>query len=93
MIKSFQDRQSQRLFLRDATVRFPSNVLRVAWRKLALLDAAESLNDLLVPPGNHLEKLSGDREGQHSIRINDQRRVCFRWSNGDAYDVQVTDYH
>ena len=58
-----------------------------------MLDAAESLNDLRVPPGNRLEKLSGDRPGQHSIRINDQWRICFRWADGDAYDVEIVDYH
>jgi proteic killer suppression protein len=62
-------------------------------RKLAILDASESLNDLRSPPGNRLEQLSGDRAGQHSIRINDQWRVCFRWEDGDAEDVEITDYH
>ncbi len=62
-------------------------------RKLLLLDAAESLGDLRVPPGNRLEKLAGDREGEHSIRINDQYRVCFRWEGGEAHDVEVVDYH
>ncbi len=66
---------------------------RAALRKLLLLDAAESLDDLRVPPGNRLEKLAGDREGQYSIRINDQYRVCFRWKGGEAYDVEVVDYH
>jgi proteic killer suppression protein len=66
---------------------------RAALRKLAILDAAESLEDLRVPPGNRLEKLAGDRKGQHSIRINDQWRICFRWSEGDAHDVEITDYH
>ncbi len=58
-----------------------------------MLDAAESLQDVRIPPGNRLEKLSGDREGQHSIRINDQWRICFRWKDGNAYDVEITDYH
>lgn len=62
-------------------------------RKLLVLDAAESLQDLSSPPGNRLEKLRGDRSGQHSIRINDQWRLCFRWRNGDAYEVQIADYH
>jgi proteic killer suppression protein len=66
---------------------------RVAWRKLAVLDAAEGLEELRISPGNHLEKLSWDREGQYSIRINDQWRVCFRWREGNAYEVEVTDYH
>ena len=66
---------------------------RVALRKLRMLDAATRLEDLRVPPGNRLEKLKGDRAGQHSIRINDQWRICFVWKNGDAYDVEIVDYH
>ena len=62
-------------------------------RKLLLLDAAETLEDLRIPPGNRLERLSGNRQGQHSIRINDQWRICFRWSEGDAYEVEIVDYH
>jgi len=62
-------------------------------RKLVMLDSAESLQDLRVPPGNRLEKLSGDRKGQHSIRINDQWRICFEWRDGDAYQVEIGDYH
>ena len=61
--------------------------------KLEILDAANQLQDLSIPPGNHLEKLSGDRKGQHSIRINQQWRICFVWRSGDAYDVEITDYH
>ncbi len=65
----------------------------MALRKLRMLDAAVKLDDLRVPPGNHLERLRGDRSGQHSIRINDQWRICFRWWGGDAYDVEIVDYH
>jgi proteic killer suppression protein len=65
----------------------------IAWCKLAVLHAAERLDDLSVPPGNRLEKLSGDREGQYSIRINERWRICFRWHEGNAYDVEITDYH
>jgi proteic killer suppression protein len=68
-------------------------VQRVALRKLRMLDAAESLDDLRVPPGNRLERLRGDRQGQHSIRINDQWRICFRWRGDDAHDVEIVDYH
>ncbi|MFZ0898141.1 MAG: type II toxin-antitoxin system RelE/ParE family toxin [Candidatus Sulfotelmatobacter sp.] len=71
----------------------PSNLRRVAKRKLQMVNAATQLNDLVVPPGNKLEPLEDDREGQHSIRINDQYRVCFVWKDQDAYDVEVTDYH
>ncbi|HEU5298760.1 MAG TPA: type II toxin-antitoxin system RelE/ParE family toxin, partial [bacterium] len=69
------------------------DVQRTARRKLAMIDAAETLQDLRVPPGNRLEKLTGDREGQYSIRINDQWRICFRWEGNNAYDVEITDYH
>lgn len=72
---------------------FPSAICRSALRKLLVIDAAESLEDLRVPPGNRLEKLRGDRAGQHSIRVNDQWRICFRWGSGDAYDVELVDYH
>jgi proteic killer suppression protein len=65
----------------------------MAYRKFMLLDAAESINDLRVPPGNRLEKLKGSRQGQYSIRINDRWRICFVWKNGDGYDVEITDYH
>ena len=81
------------MFRRERSRRFPSDVLRRALRKLLLLDAADSLDDLRIPPGNRLERLSGTRRGQYSIRINDQWRICFRWSRGDAYDVEITDYH
>ena len=93
MIKSFRDNETERVFSRHFSRRLPTSLHRTAWRKLALLDAAEQLDDLRVPPGNRLEKLSGDREGQYSIRINDQWRVCFRWREGDAYDVEIADYH
>ena len=93
MIQTFRDKETERLFHRESVKRFPPPVQRAALRKLLLLDAAESLNDLRVPPGNRLEKLHGDREGQHSIRINDQWRVCFRWEASDAIEVEITDYH
>jgi proteic killer suppression protein len=93
MIQTFGDKETGRLFQRELVKKFPPPVLRPALRKLLLLDAAESLDDLRVPPGNRLEKLRGNREGQYSIRINDQWRICFRWRSGDAYDVEITDYH
>ncbi len=93
MIKSFRDRDTERLFARHPTRRFGGDVQRVALRKLRMLDAAERLDDLRVPPGNRLERLRGDRQGQHSIRINDQWRICFRWRGGDAHDVEIVDYH
>lgn len=93
LIKSFRSKETEKVFLRQAVLKFSRDLRRVARRKLLLLDAAEHLNDLRVPPGNRLEKLVGDRKGQHSIRINDQWRICFRWSEGDAYDVEIVDYH
>jgi proteic killer suppression protein len=93
MIKSFGNKETERLFSRQYPRRFPANLHRAAWRKLAILDAAEQLEDLRVPPGNRLEKLSGDRQGQYSIRINDQWRICFEWREGNAYKVEIVDYH
>jgi len=93
MIRSFRDSQTERLFRREPVRKPPPDVRRVALRKLVLLDAAETLEDLRVPPGNRLEKLTGNRAGQHSVRINDQWRVCFRWKDGDAEDVEMVDYH
>jgi len=92
MIKGFRCKETERVFQRRHSKRFPS-IQRAALRKLLMLDAAGSLNDLRVPPANRLEKLSGDRDGQHSIRINDQWRVCFRWRAGHAHDVEIVDYH
>ena len=93
MIRSFAHQDTQRVFLRVRRTKFARPLQRAALRKLLLLDAAEVLQDLRVPPGNRLEKLSGDRKGQYSIRVNDQWRVCFRWEDGNAYDVEITDYH
>lgn len=81
------------LFQGQGSRRLPSQLLRQALRKLLILDAADALQDLRVPPGNRLEKLKGDRAGQYSIRINDQWRICFEWHDGDAYSVEITDYH
>lgn len=93
MIKSFVDRDTERLFHREPVRRFPADLRRVMLRKLIILDAAESLEDLRSPPGNRLEKLRGDCAGQYSIRVNDQWRICFAWSDGDAQDVEIIDYH
>lgn len=92
MIVSFIGRDTARLFRGDRVPRF-SPFEGVARRKLALLHAATSLDFLRAPPGNRLEALKGDRAGQHSIRINDQFRLCFRWLDGDAFDVHIADYH
>ena len=93
MIRSFADRETERLFARMPGRRYPPELHRGMLRKLVQLDAAERLEDLRVPPGNRLEALKGDRRGQHSIRVNDQWRVCFRWADGDAYEVEIVDYH
>lgn len=93
MIRDFRDSQTQRLFRREFVRALPSDVQRTALRKLAQLDAAVALNDLRLPPGNHLEALQGDRNGQHSIRVNDQWRLCFVWRDDGAQSVELVDYH
>lgn len=91
MIKSFADAATERIWRTGKTRSSPPAA--VTKRKLAMLDAASRLEDMRVPPGNHLEKLKGDRQGQHSIRINNQYRICFTWDDGDAYEVEIVDYH
>src|SRR5262249_26269834 len=93
VIRSFRNTETARIFRRERVGRLAPAVQRAALRKLLLLDAAESLDDLRVPPGNRLEKLAGNRAGQYSIRVNDQYRVCFPWQGGDAHAVEVVDYH
>jgi proteic killer suppression protein len=92
MIKSFRCKETEKVFQRVRSRRYGA-IQRVALRKLLILDAAGSVNDLRIPPSNRIEKLAGDRKGQHSIRINKQWRVCFRWSSGNAHDVEIVDYH
>ena len=92
MIKSFRSVETERLHRRERVLHF-REFERVAQRKLRQLDAATELRDLAAPPGNRLEALKGDRAGQHSIRINDRWRICFRWAGGDAHDVEIVDYH
>jgi addiction module HigA family antidote len=93
VIKDFANPETERLFARERVRRFPAQLHRVMLRKLVAVDAAERLEDLRVPPGNRLEKLHGDRARQHSIRVNDQWRICFRWHEGNAYEVEIVDYH
>jgi len=96
LIASFADRATEALFHGEtgkAIRRIPSDIRSVARRKLDMINAAHALNDLRVPPGNRLESLKGELKGKHSIRINDQWRVVFRWENGDAHDVEIDDYH
>jgi proteic killer suppression protein len=93
VIKSFADKDTARLFAREYVRRLPLQLHAVAWRKLAQLHAAAHLETLRVPRGNRLEGLKHDRAGQHSIRINDQWRICFVWKDGDAHEVEIVDYH
>ena len=93
MIESFRDRRTAAVFQGRTPKGFPSDIANVARRKLRMVDAAVQLDDLRTPPGNRLEALTDDRAGQHSIRVNDQWRVCFVWSEGNAYEVEVVDYH
>ena len=93
MIVSFRDQEAARVMEREWSRRLPGEIQQTALRKLLMLDAAVSLSDLNIPPANRLEKLSGKRLGQYSIRINDQWRICFRWDRGSAHDVEITDYH
>ena len=93
MIKSFKDVETEKIYFLERSRKLPSDIQQVALRKLRMVNNANNLNDLLIPPANRLEKLSGNRVGQYSIRINDQWRVCFAWKDGDATDVEITDYH
>jgi toxin HigB-1 len=93
VIQSWTDREAEKVFDLQRSRKLPSDVQRIALRKLRMLDAASSLEDLRIPPGNRLEKLAGDRRGQWSIRINDQWRICFEWRDGNAYEVEIADYH
>jgi len=93
VIKSFADKRTEQLWVTGAIGRLPPEIGRRALRKLSAVDAAGSVETLRVPPGNRLHALEGDRAGQHSISANDQRRICFRFETGDAYDVEICDYH
>ena len=93
VIKTFKDAPTQKIYQRQPARKLPPDIQQVALRKLRMINNATSLTDLRVPPANRLEKLSGDRAGQWSIRINDQWRICFEWRDSDAYDVEIVDYH
>ena len=93
MIKSFGSKETEKVFHRSFSRKLPQDIQRIAYRKLAYLHSARRLKDLLLPPSNRLEKLHGNRRGQHSIRINDQWRICFIWQDGDAHEVEIVDYH
>jgi proteic killer suppression protein len=93
VIQSFKDAEAEKIFARQRSRRLPPDIQQVALRKLRMLNRAQTLQDLRVPPANRLERLSGDRSGQYSIRINDQWRICFEWRDGHAWRVEITDYH
>ncbi len=93
MIKGFEDKEAERLFYREPSRKLPPEIQRIAFRKLRMLNRAQTLDDLRIPPGNRLEGLKGDRLRQYSIRINDRWRICFVWDQGDVYEVEIVDYH
>jgi len=93
MIKSFRNAAAEAAWQRRFIKGVPDDILKIANRKLTQIQNARDLNDLRIPPGNRLEALSGSRKGQHSMRINDQWHICFRWQDGDAHDVEIVDYH
>ncbi len=93
MIRSFADKEAEKIWVGDASRRLPGDIQLVARRKLRMLNNAATLDDLRIPPANRLEALKGKRKGQQSIRINDQWRICFRWNEGDVFEVEIVDYH
>jgi proteic killer suppression protein len=93
MIRSFGDKETKKLFDRLRSSQLPGDIQQVAYRKLRMIHNAQNISDLRIPPANRLEKLLGKRMGQYSIRINEQWRICFEWHDGDAYDVEIVDYH
>ena len=93
MIKSFKCKETNKIFNREYSKKLPMDIQKIAFRKLKMLNRAYILDDLKMPPGNKLELLRGDRTGQYGIRINDQWRICFKWNDQDAFDVEIIDYH
>jgi proteic killer suppression protein len=93
MIKSFKSKETEKVFNREFSKKLPHDIQLTAYRKLGMINIAINIRDLLLPPSNRFEMLSGKRKGQYSIRINKQWRVCFIWSEGNAYEVEITDYH
>ena len=93
MIKSFKSKEAQKIWNEEFSKKLPTTIQKRALQKLMMLNIASSINDLQIPPSNHLEALSGDRQGQFSIRINDQYRICFRWLDNHSFDVEIVDYH
>jgi toxin HigB-1 len=93
MIRTFRDDEAEKIFNREHSRKLPTDIQQIVLRKLRMLNRSISINDLRIPPANRLEKLKGDREGQYSIRINDQWRICFEWHGNDAFKVEIVDYH
>jgi proteic killer suppression protein len=93
MILSFADRETEKIWRGEMSRRLPASIQRLALRKLRMLDAAERLEDIAVPPGNRLERLTGDRRGRYSVRVNERWRICFAWTGNDCADVEIVDYH
>jgi toxin HigB-1 len=93
MIKSFRDKETEKIFNRLLSGKLPKKIQHIARRKLIVIDSTSDINELRIPPGNRLERLRGDRNGQYSIRINEQWRICFSWKSGDAFNVEIADYH
>ena len=93
MIKPFKDKETEKIYRQEVSRKIPRDIQQVGIRKLRMLNNAKNIIDLRVPPANRLEKLSGSRAGQYSIRINDQWRICFTWKSGEAFEVEITDYH
>ena len=93
MIRSFQDKETEKIWNQEYSKKLPENIQRIGFRKLIMINRAKDLLDLKTPPSNYLEKLKGNKKGQYSIRINLQWRICFKWHHGEAYNVEITDYH
>jgi len=93
MIQTFKCKETEKIWNQDFSKKFPVNIQGIALRKLFMIQRARELKDLRIPPGNHLEKLKGDRKDQYSIKINDQFRICFEWEDSNAYEVEIVDYH
>ncbi|WP_372795067.1 type II toxin-antitoxin system RelE/ParE family toxin [Pontiella sp.] len=93
MIETFRCKETEKVYFRQFSKKLPTNIQHIAFRKLRMLNRSSNLDDLRIPPANRLETLSGNRKGQHSIRINQQWRICFEWKDGNAYNVEIVDYH
>ncbi|EMJ62075.1 MULTISPECIES: type II toxin-antitoxin system RelE/ParE family toxin [Leptospira] len=93
MINSFKSKETEKIWNQEFSKKLPNQIQSLAYRKLVMIARSKQVEDLKIPPANHLEKLSGNKAGQHSIRINDQWRICFKWKDGNAYDVEIVDYH